>query len=63
MNPFYNNTPNNVPNDRLNQLLNNPMYQALRQQGMNPEQMVKYICQQRGIDFEQFVKQIKGNSR
>ena len=64
-NPFK--TQNNGNFDmNLSALQNNPMFQMLSSKGMSYEQIVRYLCQQRGIDVNQLLSQAKslmGNNK
>lgn len=65
MNPFNSNSNNG--NFDFSILQNNPMFQMLRQRGMSYEDMIRYVCNQKGIDFNQFMQQAqqmyKGNNK
>ena len=67
MNPFNIKNQNNRQNGiDFSSIQNNPMFQMLRGKGMSYEQIVKYMCQQKNIDFNQLMNQARkmmGNNK
>lgn len=69
MNPFFNknnggNNSTNIPD--FSALTNNPLFRMMQGKGLSYEQMVRSICQQRGIDVNQVLEQAKllqGNNK
>lgn len=57
-NPFINNSSTaKNGNFDFSALQNNPLFQALRNRGMSYQDIIRYLCNQRGIDFNQFMQQ------
>ena len=58
MNPF-NTGPSTANNSNFDfsMLQNNPIFKMLKNRGMSNEDIIRYMCQQRGIDFNQFMQQ------
>lgn len=74
-NPLFNSINTNMQQPSMNDLINDPnkairilaernpqLFYALKSGG-NPEMIVRQICQQKGIDVNQFMNNLFGNIR